>query len=184
MGPGTREGTVEVEHVVAGGPADKAGIQRGDVIVEADGRKIRSAYQAVDLILNRQPGDTLPLVVAHGAERKNIEVVLGGQTTTPATAATGNVGPQVKVRVVGRNQIEVDRHVGEVGLAGEAPPARSPGNELEMLRIQLDAFERVIGRLQTELKRRDKQQAETEELLESLRREVEALRKERGEKKE
>ncbi len=182
MGPGSREGTVEVEHVVPGGPADKAGIARGDVIVEADGRKIRSAYQAVDLILNRQPGDTLGLIVAHGGERKNVEVVLASQSPAVAATPAGNVGPQVKVRVVGRNQIEVEKHLGEVGVAGEAPAARSPGNELEMLRIQLDAFERVISRLQAELKRRDQQQSETDQLVESLRREVESLRKQQGEK--
>ncbi len=182
MGPGSREGTVEVEHVVPGGPADKAGIQQGDLIVEADGRKIRSAYQAVDLILNRQPGETLPLVVAHGGERKNVDVILAGQSPAAAAVAGGGVGPQLKVRVVGRNQIEVEKHVGEIGLNSDSPAARSPGNELEMLRIQLDAFERVITRLQAELKRRDQQQSETDELVESLRREVELLRKERGEK--
>ncbi len=182
MGPGSREGTVEVEHVVPGGPADKAGIRQGDLIVEADGRKIRSTYQAVDLILNRQPGETLALVVAHGAERKNVDVVLGGQSPATAAVVAAGVGPQLKVRVVGRNQIEVEKHIGEVGLNSDPPAARSPGNELEMLRIQLDAFERVITRLQTELKRRDKQQSETDELVESLRREVESLRKERGEK--
>ncbi len=164
--------------MVPDGPADKAGIERGDLIVEADGRKIRSAYQAVDLILNRQPGETLPLVVTHGGERKNVDVVLGNQA--PAAPAGG--GPQLKVRVVGRNQIEVEKHLGEVGLRGEAPAARSPGDELEMLRIQLSAFERVIARLQAELKERSAEQAETDQLVESLRREVESLRKERGEK--
>jgi S1-C subfamily serine protease len=181
MQPGPREGTVEVEHVVPGGAADKAGIRQGDLILEADGRKIRSAYQAVDLILNRQPGDKLPLVVAHGDEQKDVDLVLEGQS--PTTAATaGNVGPQLKMRVVGRNQIEVQNHAGEVGIQNDQSAARSPGDELEMLKIQLAAFEKVIGRFQAELRRRDKQQAETDEVLESLRGEVDSLRKELTEK--
>jgi hypothetical protein len=111
-----------------------------------------------------------------------VDVVLAGQSPATAAVAAGSVGPQLKVRVVGRNQIEVEKHIGEVGPGGDPPAARSPGNELEMLRIQLDAFERVITRLQAELKRRNQQQSETDELVESLRREVESLRNERGEK--
>jgi S1-C subfamily serine protease len=174
MGPGARDGTVEVEHVVTGGPADKAGIRRGDVILEADGRKIRSAYQAVDLILNRQPGDKLSLVIAQGEQRKNVDVVLAGQAPVPGAAAE-NVGPQLKVRVLGRNQIEVEQQVG--ANAGDASPTlRSQGDELEMLRTQLNAFEKVIARLQAELKQRERQQAETDELVGGLRREVDSLR--------
>ncbi len=60
LGPAEKEGVVQVEHV-DGGPAARAGIRKGDLIVEVDGRRIRSAYQAVDRIMVKQPGDKLTL---------------------------------------------------------------------------------------------------------------------------
>ena len=116
----------------------------GDLIVEADGRKIRSAYQAVDLILNRQPGETLPLVVTHGGERKNVDVVLGDQA--PAAPAGG--GPQLKVRVVGRNRIEVEKHLGEVGLRGEAHGRPQSGRRAGDAPHSIERPSSVIARLQ------------------------------------
>jgi hypothetical protein len=58
------------------------------------------------------------------------------------------------------------------------PPAATGSNlsELQMLRIQVTAFEQVIHRLQDELARRDKSQAETDKLVQELRQEVEQLR--------
>ncbi len=62
-----------------------------------------------------------------------------------------------------------------VGL-NTAPAPRTNLSEVEMLRIQSAAFEQVIRKLQDELARRDKQQTEMQQTLESLRDEVHDLR--------
>jgi len=56
-------------------------------------------------------------------------------------------------------------------------------NELEMLRIQVGAFEQVIQKLQNELAQREKSQADNALVIESLRQEVRDLRRQVDEQK-
>ncbi len=49
--------------VIPGGPGDKAGLKKGDVILEIDGKKITQTYGLQQAIRNRQPGDKIPLKV-------------------------------------------------------------------------------------------------------------------------
>jgi hypothetical protein len=64
--------------------------------------------------------------------------------------------------------------VQEVGFDRAAPRVKL--TEVEMLRIQLDAFEKVIRRLQDELAERQKSEAQTTQLVELLRHEIDDLR--------
>jgi hypothetical protein len=62
--------------------------------------------------------------------------------------------------------------------AGEPAVARHPpANENEMLRRQVEGFDKLIHRLQAELAARDVAQAENERLIQSLRQENEQLRR-------
>src|SRR5262249_40774576 len=88
MKPGSKEETVQVEHVEQGGPAEKAGIEAGDIVLEAEGLKVRTAYQVGGMVLNRQAGERVNLVVQHGADRKSLDVTLGS-TSVRGTQATG-----------------------------------------------------------------------------------------------
>jgi S1-C subfamily serine protease len=186
LGQGPKEGSVVVERVVSGGPAAKADVRAGDLIVEASGRKIRSAYQAVDLILARQPGETIGLVVERAGERRPIQITLGGEagTSLPRQSSPAFAAPQVNVRVVGRNRFEVRNagaaNVAELAAGNNAAPQRAPRDELGMLQLQLQAFEKVIAKLQAEVRRRDQLLEETSELVKSLTAEVESLRKQPG----
>jgi hypothetical protein len=64
--------------------------------------------------------------------------------------------------------------VQEVSFDRDAP--RPKLTEVEMLRIQLDAFEKVIRKLQDELTERQKSEAQTRQLVELLRHEIDDLR--------
>lgn len=197
MGPGDKEGTVRVERVEQGGPAGKAHIGVGDAILEVDGRRIRSAYQAVDLILKKQPGDPVELVVDHGTGPARIGLTLGGsQGLAPAAVdkslvAGGSplrVGPQLNVRALSRNQVEVRQGGGRIAELAVDPSAVGSSvagtggeaigrDEMGLLKAQLAAFEKVIVRLQQEVDRRDENQAKTDALIKSLTDEVNLLRK-------
>jgi S1-C subfamily serine protease len=199
MGPGAEEGTVRVERVDAGGPAEKAGIKAGDEICETDGRKVRSAYQAVDLILKKQPGDEIELVVRQDGKEKPITLTL---EATPARLGSAlakeqriRIMPQLNVRALSRNQIEVapgrlvevaadaatpDEDKAEGKAAYDKPGAangKTGRDELSMLQKQLTAFEKVITVLQTELQNRDNRQRETDAVVKTLSEEVAKLRK-------
>ena len=49
--------------VIPGGPGDKAGLKKGDVILEIDGKKITQTYGLQQAIRSKQPGDKIPLKV-------------------------------------------------------------------------------------------------------------------------
>lgn len=80
---------VLVNNVTPGSPADQAGLQRGDVILAVDGTDIADSFQIQDQIRQRDPGDTVRLVVdtASGGKR-NVYVTLGAKPDdTDATDA-------------------------------------------------------------------------------------------------
>lgn len=187
LGPGEVEGTVRVERVTAGGPAEQAGVKVGDVLLAADGRKIRSAYQAVDLIVQKEPGEPLQLVVLREGRELAIELVPAGgmaRSILRADAAAElrgvRLGPQVAARAVAGGIRLGSGRVAElaVGPAETSSPGRVVADEITLLRKQLDAFEQVIERLQAELDRRERIQAETQALLEQLSQQVRELRAE------
>jgi serine protease Do len=61
-----------VQSVEAGKPADKAGIQHGDVIVEIDGRPIRSNRDLIDYISYLPVGSSVKVGVIRNGEKVNL----------------------------------------------------------------------------------------------------------------
>ena len=73
---------VEGEHgVVAGGPADKAGIEPGDVITAFNGRTIARSDDLVVAIRAKAPGETVTLTVKRDGKTRDIDVVLALNTS-------------------------------------------------------------------------------------------------------
>ncbi len=66
-----------VTEVDPGGPAEKAGIQVGDVIIEIAGEPARSVEQLVVKTLTMNVGDTVPVSVWREGKRINAGIVLG-----------------------------------------------------------------------------------------------------------
>ncbi len=66
-----------VSDVVQDGPADKAGIERGDIIVEFDGQTIRKMNQLPRIVASHAPGSTVEVVVLRKGDRKTFRVTLG-----------------------------------------------------------------------------------------------------------
>jgi serine protease DegS len=66
---------VVVVGVVRGGPAHRAGLQPGDVIVAIDGKKIAEAREALIAISNRKPGSRVKLEVLRNDKSLMLEAV-------------------------------------------------------------------------------------------------------------
>lgn len=62
--------------VMAGTPAANAGLKKGDVIVEMDGKKITSMEDLIAEIRNRKVGDKVKITYFRGKEKKTAEMVL------------------------------------------------------------------------------------------------------------
>jgi serine protease Do len=59
-----------------GGPAEKAGIQVGDVIVDMDGVSIETSAQAGRVIFGKQVGDDLDIMLWRDGSTKTIKLKL------------------------------------------------------------------------------------------------------------
>lgn len=63
--------------VQAGTPAERAGFEPGDVIVELDGQPIRTSAELTTSLARRQPGDKVRLTIVRNRKRRDITVELG-----------------------------------------------------------------------------------------------------------
>lgn len=66
--------------VTPGGPADKAGVKEGDLIVGVDGLPVQTFDSLLSYLLtNKSPGDTVTLTVLRGDQNTDIPLVLGAR---------------------------------------------------------------------------------------------------------
>jgi putative serine protease PepD len=80
-GPAKRAAAV-LTNVVAGTPADKAGLQTGDAITAVDGNSIDGSLSLVAQVRERNVGDNVTITVVRNGQHKNTSVTL---ITKPAT---------------------------------------------------------------------------------------------------
>lgn len=66
-----------VSDVVENGPAQKAGLRRGDVILEYDGKKIDEPYHLRMMVANTPPGEEHALTVLRDNETIKLKVTIG-----------------------------------------------------------------------------------------------------------
>lgn len=63
--------------VTAGGPAAKAGLRAGDIIVQVDNKQITDVATLADALLSKNPGDTVQVGVYRGSQQLTVKVKLG-----------------------------------------------------------------------------------------------------------
>ena len=68
---------VLIADVTAGSPADKAGIKRGDVVLEYDGKKVKDVGQFRNLVALSEPGAPIKMVVIRNENKVGLEVKPG-----------------------------------------------------------------------------------------------------------
>jgi putative serine protease PepD len=78
-GEGARITTSSSGAVASGGPADKAGIEAGDVIVAVDDERITTADELIVAIRRHRPGDRIQLTFLRSGHRHTVSVTLGSQ---------------------------------------------------------------------------------------------------------
>ncbi len=78
-----------VSSVEKGSPADRAGIEPGDVVVALDDREVEDPRDLARLVAKAGPGRQVEITIVRRGTRKTITVELGEMPTTTAEAETG-----------------------------------------------------------------------------------------------
>ena len=82
-----------VGDVIEGGPAGEAGIQRGDVIIEYDGKKIDEPYQLRNMVANTTPGKDVELKIIKESRTETKKVTIDeppAEILKPSTSGYNN----------------------------------------------------------------------------------------------
>jgi putative serine protease PepD len=70
-------GGAVVSAVVGSGPADKAGLQKGDVITKANGKQISTSDDLVNVVQSSKVGDHVQLTVTRNGANQTVTVTIG-----------------------------------------------------------------------------------------------------------
>ncbi len=71
-----RSGGVEIVQVIEGGPAERAGLRSGDLLIELDGEPIADATDLQRLMVGERIGRAVRAAILRGGSQRTIEVVL------------------------------------------------------------------------------------------------------------
>ena len=70
-------GGARITEVFPGSPAERAGLQAGDVVEALDGTPVTNGIELIVAIRSHLPGDTVQLAYRRDGERRSVEVTLG-----------------------------------------------------------------------------------------------------------
>jgi putative serine protease PepD len=71
-----------IKGITAGGPADKAGLKKGDLVIKADDRIIDTSDALVADVRSHQPGDKVTLTYIRGNATQTVDVSLGSDANS------------------------------------------------------------------------------------------------------
>jgi len=85
-----------VNSVEKGGPAEKAGIEAGDIIVKVDGREVRSSSELPRIVTMVKPGAKITLSVWRKGAQRDVAVTVAEMKDEPAATPTRRASPAPK----------------------------------------------------------------------------------------
>jgi putative serine protease PepD len=85
IGAQVRTGELEgdgatIDKVLAGTPADKAGLEKGDVVIAVNGERVTDGIALIVAIRSHQPGETLEFTYLRDGDEQTAEITLGSET--------------------------------------------------------------------------------------------------------
>jgi putative serine protease PepD len=85
IGAQVRTGELEgdgatIDKVLAGTPAEEAGLEKGDVVIAVNGERITDGIALIVAIRSHQPGETLEFTYLRDGDEQTAEITLGSET--------------------------------------------------------------------------------------------------------
>lgn len=131
------------------GPADKAGLRPGDVIVFVDGHEIESAASLRATVAEMKPGRTVPVRVLRGGAEKTLNVTLGERPDDGRIADASATGSSEDTHRLGISLRPLDpsiaRQLGVDADRGVVVAAVEPGSAADEAGIRPGDVIRAIG---------------------------------------
>ena len=114
---------VTVSSVVAGSPADQAGLKVGDTITLVDGKKVTKGAELVADIASRKPGSKATLGFLRNGKPQETSVIIADRAKLFAASARRRSGERRRERSQAE-QIRRDRSQSDAGNGGPSGHAR------------------------------------------------------------
>lgn len=103
LGLGKPRGAM-VSKVEVGGPAAKAGLSRGDVIVEVDGKAVKNARELPRMVAHVPAGRSVSLGIVRKGKRLDLTTIIGARPGAPEVASL----PAEKQHLMGMQLSQLD----------------------------------------------------------------------------
>jgi putative serine protease PepD len=87
--PGPSQQGVAVQDVVAGSPAEAAGIQPGDVLTRLDNTALGTGQSLAGILAQHKPGDQVRITLQRQGSTRTVTVTLGAAPANPGKAYLG-----------------------------------------------------------------------------------------------
>ena len=122
-----------------GGPADKAGLRRGDVIIEAAGRPVRTSHEFIETVSYAGPNKSIPLRIIRDGREQRITVTTGER---PGALAEPVTAPEASSE---RNQIGIAAQPLTSELRAQARLPRDVENGIVVADVQPGGSAETVG---------------------------------------
>lgn len=112
----SESGGVKIADARPGSPADKAGLEGGDVIVEMGGTRIENLYDMTYALQDHKPGETIDIVVLRNGQRVTLRATLGSRSamSAPGSGSHGVAALQIKAGKPFDKTFDGEKHLADV----------------------------------------------------------------------
>jgi serine protease Do len=144
LGISGRRGAL-VSDVTSGGPAEKAGIRSGDVIVGFNGKEIRDEHELPQAVASTKPGKTVDVRLLRDGKETTVAVTIVEMAGEPGKPAGGHDLPKslgltvqdITPEIAQRFQIEDTKGVVVTDVEDGSPADEAGFNEGDIIRVIL-----------------------------------------------
>lgn len=135
--PDESEKGVVVVHVDRGGPADQAGVKRGDILLSIDDQEVNSPLDVLRVLEAHETGDEVSLVLMHGDERRTLTATLAEHYDRPYLGLLAYGSPRLDFAPIASQpgatiiEVEPDSPAAQAGLQENDRIVAVDGKDLE-----------------------------------------------------